>query len=92
MPETDGFRGFKIAAAANILGAAAVTWRAGWSLRTLETLVALSAGFMISVTMVDILPEAIAARLKVGGDGVEGGEGAETGEGGDGEEGGDAEV
>ena len=50
-----------IAAAANILGAAAVTWRAGWSLRTLETLVALSAGFMISVTMVDILPEAIAS-------------------------------
>ena len=48
-----------IAAAANILGAAAVTWRARWSLRTLETLVALSAGFMIAVTMVDILPEAV---------------------------------
>ena len=49
-----------IAAGANILGAAAVTWRAGWSLRTLEALVALSAGFMISVTLVDILPEAVA--------------------------------
>ena len=49
-----------IAAAANILGAAAVTWRARWSLQTLETLVALSAGFMISVTIVDILPEALA--------------------------------
>lgn len=49
-----------IAAAANILGAAAVTWRARWSLRTLEALVALSAGFMISVTLVDILPEALA--------------------------------
>ena len=48
-----------IAAGANILGAAAVTWRARWSLRTLETLVALSAGFMISVTVVDILPEAL---------------------------------
>ncbi len=49
-----------IAAVANILGAAAVTWRARWSLRTLELLVALSAGFMISVTVVDILPEALA--------------------------------
>jgi ZIP family zinc transporter/zinc and cadmium transporter len=49
-----------IAAGANILGAAAVTWRARWSLRTLELLVALSAGFMISVTVVDILPEALA--------------------------------
>lgn len=49
-----------IAAGANILGAAAVTWRARWSLRTLEALVALSAGFMISVTLVDILPEALA--------------------------------
>ncbi len=49
-----------IAAGANILGAVAVTWRARWSLRTLEVLVALSAGFMISVTVVDILPEALA--------------------------------
>ena len=49
-----------IAAGANILGAAAVTWRARWSLRTLEALVALSAGFMISVTLIDILPEALA--------------------------------
>jgi zinc and cadmium transporter len=48
-----------IAAGANILGAVAVTWRARWSLRTLDTLVALSAGFMISVTVVDILPEAL---------------------------------
>jgi ZIP family zinc transporter/zinc and cadmium transporter len=48
-----------IAAGANILGAAAVTWRARWSIRTLEALVALSAGFMISVTLVDILPEAL---------------------------------
>ena len=54
-----------IAASANILGAAAVTWRAKWSLRTLEGLVALSAGFMISVTMVDILPEALARGGRV---------------------------
>jgi ZIP family zinc transporter/zinc and cadmium transporter len=62
-----------IAAGANILGAAAVTWRARWSIRTLEALVALSAGFMIAVTMVDILPEAIerggrtAAVIALGG-------------------------
>ena len=62
-----------IAAGANILGAAAVTWRARWSLRTLEALVALSAGFMISVTLVDILPEALsrggrtAALVALGG-------------------------
>jgi ZIP family zinc transporter/zinc and cadmium transporter len=49
-----------MAACANILGAAAVTWRARWSLETLNMMVALAAGFMISVAVVDILPEAIA--------------------------------
>ena len=49
-----------IAAGANVLGAAAVTWRARWSIETLNMMVALAAGFMISVTVVDILPEAIA--------------------------------
>ena len=51
-----------IAAAANILGAAAVTWRARWSLSTLETLVALSAGFMISVTIV-VVHSSINSRI-----------------------------
>jgi ZIP family zinc transporter/zinc and cadmium transporter len=52
--------GFALAAAAaNILGAAAVTWRARWSIETLSMMVALAAGFMISVAVVDILPEAI---------------------------------
>jgi ZIP family zinc transporter/zinc and cadmium transporter len=49
-----------IAAGANVLGAVAVTSRARWSVRALDTMVALSAGFMISVALVDILPEALA--------------------------------
>ena len=54
--------GFALAAAgANILGAAAVTWRARWSIETLDAMVALAAGFMISVAVVDILPEAFEA-------------------------------
>ena len=48
-----------LAASANILGAAAVTWRVRWSIETLDTMVALAAGFMISVAVVDILPEAL---------------------------------
>jgi zinc and cadmium transporter len=47
------------AALANLLGAAAVTWRTQWSVRALETMVALSAGFMISASLTDIFPEAI---------------------------------
>jgi zinc and cadmium transporter len=47
------------AALANLLGAAAVTWRTQWSMRALETMVALSAGFMISASLTDIFPEAI---------------------------------
>lgn len=48
-----------LAALANILGAAAVTSRAKWSMRALETMVALSAGFMIAVAMGELLPESI---------------------------------
>ena len=48
-----------LAAAANIAGAAAVTTRARWSLPTLERLIALSAGFMLSVALLDLAPEAI---------------------------------
>jgi ZIP family zinc transporter/zinc and cadmium transporter len=50
-----------IAAIANVAGAAAVTTRRAWSTRTLELLIALSAGFMISVSLADIVPEAIKA-------------------------------
>lgn len=48
------------AAGANVAGAAAVLTRRAWSARSLELLIALSAGFMLSVAMADIVPEAIA--------------------------------
>ena len=49
-----------VAAAANLLGAAAVVSRSQWSVRALDTMVALSAGFMISVAILDLAPESIA--------------------------------
>jgi zinc and cadmium transporter len=49
-----------VAAAANVMGAAAVTWRREWSARALETMIALAAGFMIAASITDIFPEAIA--------------------------------
>ena len=49
-----------IAASANVVGAAAVTSRSKWSLSALDKLIALSAGFMISVALLDLVPEAIA--------------------------------
>lgn len=48
-----------VAAVANVAGAAAVTTRRAWSTRTLELLIALAAGFMLSVALVDLVPEAI---------------------------------
>ncbi|HUQ80930.1 MAG TPA: ZIP family metal transporter [Gemmatimonadaceae bacterium] len=48
-----------VAGLANIVGAAAVTSRARWSMRALDTMVALSAGFMIAVSLGELLPEAI---------------------------------
>jgi len=48
-----------LAALANVAGAAAVASRSRWSLPTLEKLVALSAGFMVSVALLDLAPEAI---------------------------------
>ncbi|HEX2722403.1 MAG TPA: ZIP family metal transporter [Gemmatimonadaceae bacterium] len=49
-----------VAGVANIVGAAAVTSRSRWSVPALEKLVALSAGFMIAVALLDLAPEAIA--------------------------------
>jgi ZIP family zinc transporter/zinc and cadmium transporter len=49
------------AAGANILGALAVTTRADWSLRALDAMLSLAAGFLISVSLVDLFPEAIRA-------------------------------
>ena len=48
------------AASANLLGALAVTSRARWSVRALDGMLAYAAGFMISVGLIDLLPEAIA--------------------------------
>lgn len=48
-----------IAAAANLLGAAAVVARSRWSVRALENMVALSAGFMVSVALLDLIPDSI---------------------------------
>lgn len=47
------------AAGANVLGAAAVTWRVRWSVRALDTMVSLAAGFMIGAVLIDIFPEAV---------------------------------
>ena len=48
------------AAAANLVGAVAVTSRAKWSVRALDAMLAFAAGFMIAVGMIDLLPEALA--------------------------------
>lgn len=48
------------AAAANLVGAVAVTSRAKWSVRALDGMLAFAAGFMIAVGMIDLLPEALA--------------------------------
>jgi len=55
-----------LAAAGNVVGAAAVTARPRWSPRTLELLLAFAAGFLVVVAVVGLVPEAI----------VGGGEGA----------------
>jgi zinc and cadmium transporter len=48
------------AAGANMLGAAVVVSRSRWSERALDVMLAFAAGFMISVAMIDLLPEALA--------------------------------
>ncbi|HJU66031.1 MAG TPA: ZIP family metal transporter [Gemmatimonadaceae bacterium] len=49
-----------VAALANVAGAAAITWRARWSVRALEAMIAFAAGFMIAASLTDIFPEALA--------------------------------
>ncbi len=48
------------AGAANLIGAVAVTARRRWSPAALQNIVALSAGFLIAVAFVGLLPEALA--------------------------------
>ena len=51
-----------VAASANIVGAIAVVSRSKWSVRALANMVALSAGFMVSVAVLDLTPDAIKAN------------------------------
>ena len=48
------------AAGANVLGAVAVISRTQWSLRALDLILSLAAGFLISVAVLDLFPEALA--------------------------------
>ncbi len=48
------------AAAANLVGAAVVLMRRGWSTRALDAMLAFAAGFMIAVGLLDLVPEALA--------------------------------
>lgn len=53
--------GFSIVAAvANVLGAFAITTRKRWSAEALETMIAFSGGFLVSVALVDMVPQALA--------------------------------
>ena len=51
-----------IAASANLIGAAAVVSHSRWTVRALENMVAFSAGFMISVALLDLVPDSIATH------------------------------
>ena len=51
-----------VAALANIVGAALVTGRRVWSARDIDMMIAFSGGFMISVAVVDMIPDAILAH------------------------------
>ena len=56
---TTGILYYAVAAAsANLVGAVAVTSRARWSVRALDGMLAFAAGFMVSVGLVDLVPEA----------------------------------
>ncbi len=48
-----------VAALANVVGAALVTGRRVWSPRDLDIMIAFSAGFMMSVALVDMIPDAV---------------------------------
>jgi zinc and cadmium transporter len=55
------------AAAANIVGALAVTSGRRWSVRALDRILAFAAGFLLSVAFVDLVPEAVARGGKNAG-------------------------
>ncbi|HET7372587.1 MAG TPA: ZIP family metal transporter [Gemmatimonadaceae bacterium] len=47
------------AALANVLGAVAVAWRASWGVRVLDTMLSFAAGFLISVSLIDLYPHSL---------------------------------
>jgi ZIP family zinc transporter/zinc and cadmium transporter len=49
-----------LAAGANVAGALAVAWPERRSLRVLDALIAIAAGFMVSVAITELIPEALA--------------------------------
>lgn len=49
-----------VAAAGNLLGALVLTTRSSWSRRTLEFVLAFSAGFLVAVSLGELVPEAVA--------------------------------
>lgn len=49
-----------LASGANVAGALAVTARTSWSVRALDNMLAFAAGFMVSVALGEMLPEALA--------------------------------
>lgn len=49
-----------LAAAGNLVGALAITARPRWAPRTLELFLAFSAGFLVAVALIGLLPEALA--------------------------------
>lgn len=56
-----------VAAGANVLGAAAVVSRSRWTVPALEKMIALSAGFMVSVAVLDLIPRAIGQHGETAG-------------------------
>jgi zinc and cadmium transporter len=57
---SEGALAYGVAAAlANIVGAAAVASRMGWSVRALDALLSFAGGFLISVSIVDLFPDSI---------------------------------
>jgi zinc and cadmium transporter len=48
------------AAGANVLGAVAVATRTNWSVKALDSMLSFAAGFLISVSLVDLFPDSIA--------------------------------
>jgi ZIP family zinc transporter/zinc and cadmium transporter len=49
------------AALANVLGAVAVTSHSRWSVRALDAMLSFAAGFLVSVSLVDLFPDSIRA-------------------------------